>query len=217
MPPGPYVLLSVSDSGVGMDEATRARIFEPFFTTKDPGKGTGLGLATVFGIVKQDHGFIWVDSEVGQGTTFGIDLPLVTDVVNTDHPKPARVTNARGTETILLAEDDAGLRTLVIRVLEPAGYTVLEAVTGEETLHLLERHKGPISLLLSDVVMPGMSGILLGKLAVQARPEMKVFYMSGYTTDIAARQGFMESQMFFLAKPFTATTLLLKVREVLDS
>ena len=140
VPPGPYVMLAVSDSGVGMDEATRARIFEPFFTTKGPGKGTGLGLSTVYGIVKQSYGFVWVYSEVGQGTSFKIYLPQVTEVAATDRREPTVVSSV-GTETILLAEDNAGLRTLATRVLEPAGYTVLGAATGEEALRLLEGHE----------------------------------------------------------------------------
>jgi len=218
MPPGSYVLLVVSDSGAGMDEATRARVFEPFFTTKGPGKGTGLGLSTVYGIVKQSHGFIWVYSEVGQGTSFKIYLPRVTEVADTDHPTPTVVSSSgAGTETILLAEDNAGLRKLVTRVLVPAGYTVLEAATGDEALRLVERHEAPVHLLLSDVVMPGLSGRQLAEQLAQTRPGMKVLYMSGYTNDTIVRHGVLEAQMPFLNKPFTAAALLRKVREVLDS
>jgi two-component system cell cycle sensor histidine kinase/response regulator CckA len=215
-PLGPYVMLSVSDSGVGMDEATRARIFEPFFTTTGPGKGTGLGLSTVYGIVKQSHGFIWVDGEVGQGTSFRILLPQVTEAPRTDRPEPT-VASTSGTETILLAEDNAGLRKLATRILKPVGYTVLEAATGEEALRLLERQEAPVHLLLSDVVMPGMSGQQLAERLAQTRPEMKVLYMSGYTSDTVVRHGVLEAQMPFLNKPFTAAALLRKVREVLDS
>jgi PAS domain S-box-containing protein len=216
MPSGSYVVLAVSDSGVGMDEVTRASIFEPFFTTKAPGKGTGLGLSTVEGIVKQSDGFIRVYSEVGKGTSFKIFLPQVTEAGRPDRPAPI-VVSMSGTEIILLAEDNAGLRSLVTRVLEPAGYTVLGAATGDDALHVLERHDGPVHLLLSDVVMPGMSGRHLAEQLTQTCPEMKVLYMSGYTSDTIVRHGVLEAQMPFLNKPFTAAALLRKVREVLDS
>ena len=216
MAPGSYVLLAVRDSGVGMDEATRARIFEPFFTTKGPGKGTGLGLSTVYGIVKQSHGFIWVESEVGEGASFKIYLPRVTEGAGTDRPPPT-VVSSSGTETILLVEDSAGLRKLATRLLAPAGYTVLGAASGEEALRLLERHDAPVHLLLSDVVMPGMSGRQLAERLAQIRPGMKVLYMSGYTSDTIVRHGVLEAQAPFLNKPFTAAALLRKVREVLDS
>jgi len=216
VPPGPYVLLTVSDSGVGMDEATRARIFEPFFTTKGPGKGTGLGLSTVYGVVKQSLGFVWVYSEVGRGTSFKILLPQVTEAAGTDRPEPA-VASSTGTETILLAEDNAGLRKLATRVLEPAGYTVLGAASGEEALRLLERHEEPVHLLLSDVVMPGMSGRQLAERIAETRPGMKVLYMSGYTSDTIVRHGVLEARVPFLNKPFTGAALLRKIREVLDS
>ncbi|MBI4486089.1 MAG: response regulator [Acidobacteria bacterium] len=215
-PPGSYVRLTLTDSGVGMDEATRARIFEPFFTTKGPGKGTGLGLSTVYGIVKQSHGFIWVYSEVGRGTSFKIYLPQVTEAAATEELRPA-VGSSAGTETILLVEDNAGLRKLATRVLAPAGYTVLGAASGEEALGLLEHHEAPVHLLLSDVVMPGMNGRELAEQLAQTRPGMKVLYMSGYTSDIIVRHGVLEAEMPFLTKPFTAATLLRKVRDVLDS
>jgi PAS domain S-box-containing protein len=215
-PPGSYVLLAVSDSGAGMDEATRTRIFEPFFTTKGPGKGTGLGLSTVYGIVKQSHGSICVYSEVGQGTSFRIYLPQVAEASGIDRPAPT-VVSSSGTETILLAEDSAGLRKLATRVLESGGYTVLGAATGEEAVRLLERHEGPVHLLLSDVVMPGMSGRHLAGQLARTRPVMKVLYMSGYTSDTIVRHGVLEAQVAFLNKPFTAAALLRKVREVLDS
>ncbi len=216
IPPGAYVLLTVSDSGVGMDEITRASIFEPFFTTKAPGKGTGLGLSTVHGIVKQSGGFISVYSEIGKGTSFKIFLPQVTEAGKPDQPTPT-VASASGTETILLAEDNAGLRKLATRLLEPAGYTVLGAATGEEALRLLEGHAGQVHLLLSDVVMPGMSGRHLAEQLAKTRPGTKVLYMSGYTSDTVVRHGVLDAQMPFLNKPFTAAALLRKVREVLDS
>lgn len=216
VPTGSYVVLTVSDSGVGMDELTRASMFEPFFTPKGPGKGTGLGLSTVDGIVKQSNGFIRVYSEVGKGSSFKIFLPQVSEAGGPAQPAPI-FASMSGTETILLAEDNTGLRKLTTRFLEPAGYTVLVAATGEEALHLLEGHKGPVRLLLSDVVMPGMSGRHLAEQIAQNRPEMKVLYMSGYTSDTIVRHGVLEAQMPFLNKPFTAAALLRKVREVLDS
>ena len=215
LPGGPYVSLVVSDSGIGMDEATRARVFEPFFTTKGPGKGTGLGLATVYGIVKQSHGFIWVYSEVGQGTRVEVCLPQVTEAPAGVHPKPP-VAPPSGTETILLVEDSAALRKIVTRFLEPAGYTVLEAATAEEALGRLARQKAPVHLLLSDVVMPDMSGRQLAERLAQTHPGMKGLYMSGYTSDTILRHGVLEARMPFLGKPFTAAALLHKIREVLD-
>ena len=216
MPSGSYVLLAVSDSGGGMDEATRVRIFEPFFTTKGPSRGTGLGLSTVYGIVKQSHGFIGVYSEVGQGTSFKIYLPQVTEAAGTDRPGPT-VVSSSGTETILLVEDNAGLRKLATRLLKPAGYTVLGAGTGEEALLVLARHAAPVHLLLTDVVMPGMSGRHLAERLAQTHPGMKVLYMSGYTSDTMVRHGVLEAKVSFINKPFNAAALLQKVREVLDS
>jgi len=215
IPAGAYVMLTVSDSGTGMDEVTRTRIFEPFFTTKDPGKGTGLGLSTVYGIVRQSHGLIFVDSEVGQGTRFKIYLPQVTATADVD--KLERIVGSTaGTETILVAEDDPAVRNLTTRILQPAGYTVLEAAGGEEALNLLAHHTGSIHLLLSDVVMPGMSGRQLAERVVQTHPHVKVLFMSGYKSDTIAMYGVLEA-MSFLGKPFTRKTLLPKVREVLDS
>ncbi len=216
MPPGSYVLLAVSDSGGGMDEAIRVRIFEPFFTTKGPSRGTGLGLSTVYGIVKQSHGFIGVYSEVGQGTSFKIYLPQVTEAAGTDRPGPT-VVSSSGTETILLVEDNVGLLKLATRFLEPAGYTVLGAGTGEEALLVLARHAAPVHLLLTDVVMPGMSGRHLAERLAQTHPGMKVLYMSGYTSDTVVRHGVLEEKVSFINKPFNAAALLQKVREVLDS
>jgi len=214
--PGPYVMLAVSDTGVGMDEVTRQRIFEPFFTTKGPGKGTGLGLSTVYGIVKQSDGFIWVYSEVGQGTSFKTFLPRVAEVAGSKRRSPT-IASAHGTETILVVEDVGGLCLLAKRILESAGYTVLTAASGEEALRLLEHYKEPVHLMITDVVMPGMSGRTLAERFDRTRLRMKVLYMSGYTDDVVVRHGVLDEGMPFLGKPFTGVELIRKVREVLDS
>ena len=214
--PGPHVMLAVSDTGIGMDEATRLQIFEPFFTTKDPGKGTGLGLSTVYGIVKQSGGSIWVYSEVGRGSVFKIYLPLAEGSVQTSGEVP-EVAATGGSETILVVEDDDALRRLAIRFLEPAGYTVLAAASGEEALLLLERHDGPVHLMLTDVVMPGMSVRNLAQQVSTSHPGMKVVYTSGYTDDVIVHHGVLDEGTHFLGKPYTVVELRRKVREVLDS
>jgi CheY-like chemotaxis protein len=209
--------LAVGDSGIGMDEATRARIFEPFFTTKGPGKGTGLGLSTVFGIVKQSQGFIRFDSEVGHGTSFKIYWPQVTQTAADTQPAAPTVRSGACIETILLADDDTGIRKLATRFLERAGYTVIGAATGEEALQLLDRQDAPVHLLLSDVVMAGMNGRQLAERVAQAHPRMKVLYMSGYTSASIGQRGVLVAETAFLNKPFTDAELLRKVRGVLDS
>jgi two-component system cell cycle sensor histidine kinase/response regulator CckA len=213
--PGPYVMLAISDTGIGMDEVTRAQIFEPFFTTKGPGKGTGLGLSTVYGIVKQSDGFIWASSEVGRGTNFKIYLPQVAEMVGSKRSPP--VASAHGTETILIVEDVGELRLFAKRLLESAGYTVLTAASGEEALQLLEGQEQQVHLVVTDVVMPGMSGRTLAKRSDGTRPGMKVLYMSGYTDDVVVRHGILDKSMPFLGKPFTIAELTQKVREVLDA
>jgi two-component system cell cycle sensor histidine kinase/response regulator CckA len=214
---GAFVRLAVSDSGCGMDEATQAHIFEPFFTTKGVGKGTGLGLATVYGIVKQSGGHIEVYSELGRGTTFKIYLPRIREALPAGPSSPASFVVPRGTETILLVDDEEALRRLSIMALESSGYTVLEARNGEEALQICRQHPTPIHLLLTDVVMPKMSGRELADHTQAISPKLKVLYLSGYTDDAIIRHGVLESGMPFLQKPFTPSVLNRKVREVLDS
>jgi PAS domain S-box-containing protein len=211
---GQFVLLSMSDTGVGMDADTQSRIFEPFFSTKEKGKGTGLGLATVYGIVKQSGGFIWVYSEPGQGATFKIYLPRVDEPVSP--PAPSRpLATAGGTETILIAEDAPGVRGVVHEVLKRQGYTVLASPDGKSALALAAGHSGPIHLLITDVIMPEMSGRQLADRMREIRPDVKVLFVSGYTDDAIVRHGILEPGIAFLQKPFSPTALARKVREVL--
>jgi CheY-like chemotaxis protein len=215
--PGRYVMLSVADTGVGMDEETRSRIFEPFFTTKEVGNGTGLGLSMVYGIVKQSRGHIRVDSEPGRGTTFGLFLPRLDEQVAAPERKRKRVAPPRGSETILLVEDEDVLRRLGRRVLELGGYSVLEAREGREALHVCEEHEGPLNLVVTDVVMPRMGGRELAEQIARTSPDTKTLYVSGYTDDVVVRNGVLEKGTAFLQKPFTPSALLAKVREVLDT
>ncbi len=210
-------MLAVSDTGTGMDAATKARIFEPFFTTKPKGKGTGLGLSTVYGIVKQSGGYIWVYSEPGRGTTLKIYLPRIEGVAQPARPGPAATPVAGGSETLLVVEDQEEVRDLTRRVLEARGYTVLAARGGPEALRLAHGHAGPIHLLVTDVVMPGMSGREVGLLLGPARPSMKVLYLSGYADESIVHHGVLERGVAFLQKPFAAEALARKVREVLDT
>jgi two-component system cell cycle sensor histidine kinase/response regulator CckA len=217
VPSGQYVALSISDTGIGMDAATQARVFEPFFTTK-ANQGTGLGLATVYGIVKQSGGYIWLYSEVGQGTSFRIYLPAIeapTPALDIVALKPAAV--SRGNETVLLVEDEPALRQLAARVLMGCGYTVLHAGHPHDALALMAQHTGRIQLLLTDIVMPEMGGRALATRVQAAHPETHVLYMSGYSGGAFVHDGVLETGTSFLQKPFTPTTLAQKVREVLDS
>jgi signal transduction histidine kinase len=215
--PGKYVMLAVTDTGTGMTKEVQQRLFEPFYTTKGAGKGTGLGLATVHGIVKQSGGDIYVYSELGHGTTFKVYFPRLAkeaEVVMTT--AEYRAVTPRGTETLLLAEDDEALRALGARVLTALGYNVLVARTGADALRIVAEHKGPIDLVATDVVMPEMNGSELVIKVLEARPGIRVLFMSGYTDDEVMRRGVIDGQTAFLQKPFTPDLLAYKVREVLD-
>jgi two-component system cell cycle sensor histidine kinase/response regulator CckA len=216
--PGPYVLLAVSDTGIGMTSETVGHIFEPFYTTKESGRGTGLGLSTVYGIVKQSGGYIWVYSELGKGTTFKVYLPRVTDAIPASAAPvttPASTTH-KGKETILLVEDEPDLRELTQMVLSEKGYKVIGAPSPEEAERLAGNNGEEIHLLLTDVVMPGISGRELARRLTGRFPHLRVMYMSGYTYNVIAEDGTLEEGMTFLQKPFTPQALAEKVREALD-
>ena len=214
MVPGGYVVLSVTDTGHGMDEDTKARIFEPFFTTKEAGKGTGLGLATVYGIVKQSEGFIWVYSEPGRGTTFKIHLPRVDQAPERLSTRPGQAA-VQGTETVLLVEDEGSVRALLRELLEALGYRVLEASRGADALRVAQEYSGPIHLLLSDLVMPQMTGRELADRLSRLRPDVKVLFMSGYGAGVAPRQE-VPSDAAYIEKPFTADAMGGAIRALLD-
>jgi signal transduction histidine kinase/ActR/RegA family two-component response regulator len=213
--PGPYVALTVSDTGTGIDEITRGRIFEPFYTTKEQGKGTGLGLSTVYGIVQQSGGFIELESEPGAGTTFRILLPQVEEEVERT-VRHAPTGTMDGSETVLMVEDEIAVRVLVRRVLDRAGYHVLEAASGAEALDLVETTDLPIDILLTDVVMPGMSGRELADELCARFPTLRVLFMSGYTDEAIVHHGVLEAGVSFMEKPFTPEILLQRLREALD-
>jgi signal transduction histidine kinase/ActR/RegA family two-component response regulator len=218
--PGPYVVLAVSDTGVGMSLEIQEHIFEPFFSTKPKGKGAGLGLSTAYGVIKQSGGNIWVDSEIGHGSTFRIFLPRVAESVEAEPvtpPAQTKVTRLEGNETILLVEDEDGVRSLLRRALKSMGYTVLEARLSTEALDVLQQAGKPVDLVLTDVVMPGMSGPALAEKVKAVNPGVKLVYMSGYSDDTLLRHGLRESGEHFIQKPFGPADLIRKIREVLDA
>jgi CheY-like chemotaxis protein len=210
------VRIAVSDTGHAIDPKVLPHIYEPFFTTKEPGKGTGLGLSTVYGIVKQSGGFIRVSSEIGHGTTFEIYLPQIDEEAGAGTPAPPIAEPARGSETVLVVEDDEAVRKFTCAALRRLGYQVLEAVNAGEALLACERRREPISLLVTDVVMPHMSGPQLAARLQGVQPTMRVLYTSGYTDDAVVRHGLLDQSMAFLQKPFAASALGRKVRDVLD-
>jgi len=215
--PGEYVMLAVSDTGCGMDEKTQSRIFEPFFTTKPPGRGTGLGLSTVYGIVKQTGGNIWLYSEPGKGTTFKIYLPAIAALPEDIGKVAPAEALPRGGGTVLVVEDDEQLRRLTHRALASQGYTVLEADRGSTALDIARRHKGHIDLLLTDVIMPDTNGRKLAETIRAARPGLRVLYMSGYPDGAIASHGMLEPRVAYLPKPFTTEAVARRVREVLEA
>jgi two-component system cell cycle sensor histidine kinase/response regulator CckA len=214
--PGSYVMVAVSDTGSGMDKETQEHIFEPFYSTKEKGKGTGLGLSTVYGIVKQNKGFIWVYSEPGQGTTFKIYMPRAEEKVKTEEKVQTSEKHLSGSETVLVVEDDDSLRNLAQKTLRQYGYRVLTARNGEDALSIGKEYEGQIDLLLTDVVMPTMNGKETAERLQPLYPQMKVIYMSGYTDDAIVHLGVLEPGINFLQKPFSPEPLAIKVREVLD-
>jgi CheY-like chemotaxis protein/two-component sensor histidine kinase len=214
--PGQYMLLTVSDTGIGMTDDVKAHLFEPFFTTKEVGKGTGLGLATVYGIVKQSGGHIWVYSEEGHGTTFKIYLPQIPAAALPQVQAPPQAEMPTGTETILLVEDDQAVRELVFMVLQTQGYTVLKAENGRQALQVAAGYSHLIHMVVTDVVMPGMTGPDLAQQLLKIRPNLKLLFMSGYTDEAISSYDFPVEGVTFLQKPFSPRLLAHKVRAVLD-
>ena len=215
--PGTYVLLAVSDTGSGMSDEVKSHIFEPFYTTKEVGKGTGLGLATVYGIIKQSGGYIWVDSEVDKGTTFQIYLPPANMECETKQIQEVTDESAYGAERILLVEDEEIVRNLMRQMLETCGYQVIEASSGVEALEIFKQTDHKIDLLLTDVVMPLMGGRELAENLVNLQPHIKVLFTSGHTDDSIVRHGVNEADINFIQKPFTFDNLTNKIRDVLDT
>src|ERR1035441_4551653 len=212
---GHYVLVTVTDTGVGMTAAVLRNLFEPFFTTKERGKGTGLGLAMVYGILRQSNGWIDVQSDVGRGSTFHIYLPRIDSAAAVDEVKPAVTDPLRGKETVLIVEDQQAVRGLARKMLQERGYHVLEASDGREARSIVRRHSGEIDLLLTDVVMPGMDGRTLSEQLRELRPNLKVILMSGHSEDVITERGVLASGLMYIQKPFTPDGLAVKVREAL--
>ena len=215
LPAGPYVQMTISDTGVGMDKEILHHIFEPFFTTKPHGSGTGLGLSTVYGIIKQSNGWISVYSEPGAGTTFRIYLPRVNETVSDRNDAPKSPPSAAVGETILVVEDQENVRHLAVTLIRGFGYHVLEAASGEEAIHVAQTHSGTIRLVLTDVVMPGMSGRVLAEKLKAEQPDIRILFMSGYTDDVVVQHGALGDNVAYLQKPFTLNELADKIRDLL--
>ena len=214
--PGDYASIAVTDTGVGMSPEVMARMFEPFFTTKAKGRGTGLGLATTYGAVRQSGGFIGVHSEPARGTTFRIYLPRLRGAAATEQAQRAPVAIPRGTETVLVVEDDAEVRALAVRILATLGYGVICAANGMEAIDVAGAHAGPIAMALTDVVMPGLNGRQTAERLAAIHPECRILYTSGYADDAIVHRGVLEDGVAFVAKPYTPLTLGTKVRETID-
>ncbi len=215
--PGSYVMLAVTDTGIGMDESVRARMFDPFFTTKERGTGTGLGLATVYGIVRQNGGYIWSYSEPGQGTTIKVYLPRAEDVLEPGHREDAHLKELTGSETVMVLEDNDLVRNMALKVLKRYGYHTLEARDGKEAIRVSRDFDGVIHLLLTDVIMPGMSGKEVSEKLQAERPAMQTLYMSGYTQNIIIQKGILTSDIHYIQKPFTPKALARVVRETIEN
>jgi two-component system, cell cycle sensor histidine kinase and response regulator CckA len=216
LPAGPYVMLAISDTGIGMDADTRSHIFEPFFTTKEAGKGTGLGLATAYGIIRQSGGSIWLYSEPGQGTTFKVYLPRTDEPLETAVPEVSRITSMNGSETVLVVEDDPEVRRLICEILRSRGYRVLEGANGEQAFELARSCPDPVPLVVADVILPEMSGPEVVRQLAGWQPGIRALFISGYTDEAMLRHGMLRSGVMFLSKPFLPDDLARKVREVLD-
>ncbi|HOP41338.1 MAG TPA: ATP-binding protein, partial [Geobacteraceae bacterium] len=214
--PGKYACISITDTGHGMDAETREKIFEPFFTTKEIGKGTGLGMAIIYGIISQHNGYVSVESEPGSGTTFHLYLPLMAKDERSIKESQQEELPAGGTETILMAEDDPAVRNLHSMMLEEAGYTVIAAVDGSDALNKFFSHEMNVDILVTDVIMPKLDGKRLIEKIREVRPGMKVLFMSGYTKDLFVQRGILDKEFNFLSKPVSATELLKAVRDILD-
>ena len=217
VPPGPYICLTIADTGAGISPEILDHIFEPFFTTKGQGKGTGLGLATVYGIVKQNNGDVSVYSELGKGTTFKIYLPRVSEAAGTDRREPSRAAQATGSEKILVVEDEDIVRRVAVKALKKRGYTVLEARNGEDALALIATLSSPLDLLITDVVMPGMNGQVVAQRVSEKQPGIRVLFMSGHAQDVMFDRGIIEPGIAFIEKSFSAESFCQKVRDVLNS
>ncbi|MBW2169558.1 MAG: response regulator [Deltaproteobacteria bacterium] len=213
--PGPYVMLAVTDTGVGMDEETRSKMFDPFYTTKERSTGTGLGLATVYGIVKQTRGYIWPYSEPGQGTTIKVYLPRAGAGLEPGRREEVKKNELAGEETVLIVEDDDSVRKMAVRILGKYGYRILEAADGKKALEVCSGFGGKIHLLVTDVIMPGMNGKELAERLRAERPDMKVLFMSGYTQNIIMQKGVLPADIHYIQKPFSFEGLARKVREAL--